>query len=190
MKAFCFPGNWGEVVGPERGLAAWDARAPGRTTALLSVALCIARGREAAMGTVAVPSPKTLFPAMGLVAPCQAEPSPASPHALVMKGSRHSVPDPAVGRGRAQESRADSSDKELLFLRRGLGNIPDCLFVPGVSLYRRRWAESRAAAPHGHPGVRGGETPPPPPPHFPAWLQANTMPGLSFRHDGEFAPRR
>lgn len=115
------------------------------------------------MGTVAVPSPKTLFPAMGLVAPCQAEPSPASPHALVMKGSRHSVPDPAVGRGRAQESRADSSDKELLFLRRGLGNIPDCLFVPGVSLYRRRWAESRAAAPHGHPGVRGGETPPPPP---------------------------
>lgn len=137
------------------------------------------------MGTVAVPSPTTLFPAMGLVAPCQAEPSPASPHALVTKGSRHSVPDPAVGRGKAQESRADSGDKELLFLQRGLGNVPDCLFVPGVSLYRRRWAESRAAAPHGHPGVRGRK-----PPHFPAWLQASTMPGLSFRRDGEFAPRR
>lgn len=36
-------------------------------------------------------------------------------------------PRPSVGRGRAQELHADSSDKELLFLQRHLGNVPNCL---------------------------------------------------------------
>lgn len=40
--------------------------------------------------------PKPHFQRLGLVAPCQAELSPASPHTLVTKGSRH----PTRGQGK------------------------------------------------------------------------------------------
>lgn len=59
-----------------------------------------------------------------------------------------------------QEPRADSSDKGLLFCRRGLGNVPGCLSIPGVSQCWGEQHKPRALAPCGR--LEQGEAPPPP----------------------------
>lgn len=94
--------------------------------------------------------PKTPFPGDGTGGTVPDRALPSYSPCTGDKGLRHPVPDPAVGRGRTQEPRADSSDKRLLFLRKGLGNVPDCLSTPSISWCHRRQPERRALPPRGH----------------------------------------
>lgn len=94
------------------------------TTALLGLALCIAHRSH---GDIRNFCSQNLISSNGTGGTMPGRALPSQSPCTDDKELQETHPRPSVGRGRAQEPHADSSDKELLFLQRHLGNVPGCL---------------------------------------------------------------
>lgn len=157
VKASCYRGNW-------CGMAAWAGgtgwRAAGRgggsRGSAPQLALCSCQSKMGGAARQEGSSPGGWGSAGRppfLPAVLRGRESPAAPGGGWAQAQ--SILSPTL-----QEPRADSSDKGLLFCRRGLGNVPGCLSIPGVSQCWGEQHKPRALAPRGR--LEQGEAPPHP----------------------------